>query len=73
MLGIPSGLMENNREESDSNRQGESSDEAEIGNAGVKSEQLAWDWDSDIENPYDWPAGQKAWQVAMISSSAFLA
>lgn len=34
---------------------------------------VAWDWDKDPDNPYNWPTGRKWWQVAMISSFAFLA
>ncbi|KAK3390033.1 major facilitator superfamily transporter [Podospora didyma] len=30
-------------------------------------------WDTDDENPYNWPAGKKAWQIGMAASSAFLA
>lgn len=31
------------------------------------------DWDNDPHNPLNWPAGRKALQVMMLSSSALLA
>ncbi|RGP59015.1 hypothetical protein FSPOR_11637 [Fusarium sporotrichioides] len=31
------------------------------------------DWDSSLDNPYNWPAWKKALQVVMLSSSAILA
>ncbi len=58
---------------SSSHQRAETSDEGEVGGTGRKSEQPAWNWDADVENPYNWSSGKKAWQVAMISSSAFLA
>jgi hypothetical protein len=36
-------------------------------------EQDADDWDTSLENPYNWPAWKKALQVVMLSSSAILA
>jgi hypothetical protein len=32
-----------------------------------------WDWNKDPENPYNWPAGRKATQIAITASIAFLA
>ncbi|KAL5084795.1 hypothetical protein Trisim1_011464 [Trichoderma cf. simile WF8] len=32
-----------------------------------------WDWETDPDNPYNWPAGRKAWQIAIVSSMAFTA
>ena len=69
------GAIEMSRQESRGSNQprAESSDEVEDGGVLVKNEQPAWNWDSDAKNPYNWPSGKKAWQVAMISTSAFLA
>ncbi|KAL7786494.1 major facilitator superfamily transporter [Trichoderma afarasin] len=32
-----------------------------------------WDWETDPDNPYNWPASRKAWQIAIVSSMAFTA
>lgn len=32
-----------------------------------------WDWETDPDNPYNWPASRKAWQIATVSSMAFTA
>lgn len=32
-----------------------------------------WDWEADPDNPYNWPASRKAWQIAIVSSMAFTA
>jgi hypothetical protein len=37
------------------------------------AQDVSWDWNTDPDNPYNWPAGKKWWQVAMISSFGFLA
>ncbi|KAH8889483.1 MFS general substrate transporter [Thozetella sp. PMI_491] len=51
----------------------ESSDEAEELAVDANAAQPAWDWSTDPSNPYNWSAGKKAWQVAMISSVGFIA
>lgn len=33
----------------------------------------SWDWSKDPENPFNWPAGKKAMQIAMTASIALLA
>ena len=38
-----------------------------------KSDESNWDWNTDPDNPYNWPTGKKWNQVAMISSFGFLA
>ncbi|KAK0701580.1 major facilitator superfamily domain-containing protein [Lasiosphaeria miniovina] len=47
----------------------EDSEKAEAGNSAP----VSTSWDTDIKNPYNWPAGKKAWQVGMAASAAFLA
>ncbi|EHK19397.1 uncharacterized protein TRIVIDRAFT_224640 [Trichoderma virens Gv29-8] len=32
-----------------------------------------WDWETDSDNPYNWPASRKAWQIAIVSTMAFTA
>lgn len=49
----------------------------ENGGINVKEEALASDseaseWESDPENPYNWPAAKKWHQVAMCASFGFL-
>ncbi|KAM7199745.1 major facilitator superfamily transporter [Naviculisporaceae sp. PSN 640] len=33
----------------------------------------SWAWETDQENPLNWPPGRKAWQVGMAASNAFVA
>lgn len=38
----------------------------------LASDSEASDWESDPENPYNWPAAKKWHQVAMCASFGFL-
>jgi hypothetical protein len=32
-----------------------------------------WDWETDPQNPYNWPTSKKVWQVVWVSWFAFTA
>lgn len=43
------------------------------GHAEAGPVEAPWDWNEDPHNPYNWPAGRKAMQVATIACVGFLA
>ena len=73
----PQGLAEKAENSSETLRQaaaGTDSDDgvtmAKGGNASTGAE--AWDWSKDDANPYNWPSGRKAMQIAIVALMAFL-
>lgn len=52
---------------------GSSDGETTVGDKGTVSQSpTSLDWDADAENPYNWPASKKAWQVTMTAAFAFV-
>ena len=58
---------------SESERENEPGTDDNTAPVEQKSDESAWDWNTDSDNPYNWPTAKKWKQVAMISSFGFLA
>jgi len=64
--------VEKTREDNGTPVQGSGSDTDDSAKRSGEQE-LSWNWDTDPHNPYNWSSEEKALQVVIISSIAFLA
>ena len=71
--GNPQDLAEKAEDSSRNSQTGPGGSGTDSEEASKEQDANIWDWSKDPANPYNWPSGKKAMQIAITASIALLA